>query len=102
MKHTNGKSANTESTIKILKANECPVWIVGGLQIGGGIDSCTTKEKANPMEGRMSCVCLAHCGLRCLRPEQLFQGQLHVQQRCMAVALQLRRGLLSVLYLIPQ
>lgn len=54
------------------------------------------------MEGRMSCVCLARCGLRCLRPEQLFQGQLHVQQRCMASTLQLSWGLLSVLYLIPQ
>lgn len=62
------------------------------------------KSSANPqlMEGRMSRVCSAHCGLRCLRPEQLFQGQLRVRRRCMAGALQLSRGLLSVLYLIPQ
>lgn len=59
---------------------------------------------ANPQltESRMGCVCLTHCGLRCLMPEQLFQGQLHIQQRCMAGALQLSRGLLSVLNLIPQ
>lgn len=37
-----------------------------------------------------------------LEPEQLFQGQLHGQQHCMAGALQLSRGLLSVLYLIPR
>ena len=62
------------------------------------------KSSANPqlMEGRMICVRSAHRGLRCLGSEQLFQGQLHVQPRCMEVALQLSRGLLSVLYLIPQ
>lgn len=54
------------------------------------------------MESKMSCACLTHCGLRCLRPEQLFKGRLHVQRRCMAGALQLSRGLLSVLNLIPQ
>lgn len=52
-------------------------------------------------ESRMGCICLNHCGLRCLRPRQLFQGWLHGQLRCMAGALQLSRGLLSVLNLIP-
>lgn len=71
-------------------------WIV--YSWGGG------KSSANPqlMEGRMICVCLAHCGLRCLRHEQLFQGQRHVQQHCTDVALQLSWSLLCVLYLIPQ
>lgn len=59
---------------------------------------------SNPhlMESGMSSVCPVHGGLRCLRPEQLFSGHLRAQQRCMTTALQLRRSLLSVLYLIPQ